>query len=41
MSNLGENSQKVCIRLANLQVANFHKSCANLKKIGYSDLSGG
>jgi hypothetical protein len=37
-SNLGENSGMLCIRLGNLQLANFHKSYANLKKIGYPSL---
>jgi hypothetical protein len=33
--NLGKNPRMLCIRLGNLQFAKFHKSCANLKKIGY------
>ena len=31
-SNLGKYSEILCIRLDDLEFANFHKSCANLKK---------
>jgi hypothetical protein len=41
MSSLEENSGMLCIGLGNLQFANFHKSCANLKKIGYPNLLAG
>jgi len=35
MSNLGENSGILWIRLGKLQFAKFYKSCSNLKKMGY------
>jgi hypothetical protein len=30
--NIGKDSEGLCIRLNNLQLAKCHKSCANLKK---------
>jgi len=39
--NIGKDSKRLCIRRDNLQFVNFHKSCGNLKKIGYPNFLAG
>jgi hypothetical protein len=40
-SNLRKNFELLCIRGGNLKFAKFHKSYANLKKIGYPNFLAG
>jgi hypothetical protein len=41
LSNLRENVGMLCIRSGNLKFAKFHKSYANLKKIGHPNFLAG